>query len=120
MILDGIYKASHDLYVNGDAQSYALDMAAVARERPIIVARTLLHLAICITSLPPEFEDARLENIWGLDATMQNYVSTVTSLITSSDEQMLTLHGLECLLLLAVFNMNSANLDKPGSSSGGQ
>ena len=110
MILDGIYKASHDLYVNCDAQSYALDMGAVGRERPIIVARTLLHLAICITSLPPEFDQARLQNMWELDTTGTNYVTTVTSLIISSDEQMLTLHGLECLLLLAVFNMNSANL----------
>jgi hypothetical protein len=110
MILGGIYKASHDIYVNRDPQSYALDMAAVGRERSIIVARTLLHLAICISSLPPEFDLSRLTNIWSLDATMQNYVSTVTSLITSSDELMLTLHGLETLLLLALFHMNSANL----------
>jgi hypothetical protein len=110
MILDGIYKASRDIYVNRDPQSYALNMAAVGRERSIIVARTLLHLAICINSLPPEFDHSRLANIWSLDATMQNYVSTVTSTITSSDELMLTLHGLETLLLLALFHMNSANL----------
>jgi len=110
MILDGIYKASRDIYVNRDAQSYALDMAAVGRERAIIVARTLLHLAICINSLPPEFDQSRLANIWSLDATMQNYVANVTTLITSSDELMLTLHGLETLLLLAFFHMNSANL----------
>ncbi|KAL5114177.1 hypothetical protein ACEQ8H_007925 [Pleosporales sp. CAS-2024a] len=110
MILDGIYKASRDIYVNRDAQSYALDMAAVSRERPIIVARTLLHLAICINCLPPEFQPSRLVDIWSLDATMQNYVTSVSSLMTSSDELMLTLHGLETLLLLALFHMNSANL----------
>lgn len=110
MILDGIYTAPKDMYVNQDEQSYALDMAAVARERSIIVARTLLHLAICINALPPEFDESRLANIWSLDATMQNYVSTVNLLVTSSDENMLTMHGLECLLLLAVFHMNSANL----------
>jgi hypothetical protein len=110
MILDGIYKASREIYVNRDPQSYALDMAAIGRERSIIVARTLLHLAICISSLPPEFDNSQLVNIWSLDATMQNYVTTVTTLITSSDELMLTLHGLETLLLLALFHMNSANL----------
>lgn len=110
MILDGIYKASRDIYVNRDAQSYALDMSAISRERSIIVARTLLHLAICINSLPPEFDQSRLANIWSLEATMQDYVTTVTTLITSSDELMLTLHGLETLLLLALFHMNSANL----------
>ncbi len=110
MILDGIYRASQDLYVNRDPQSYALDMQAVTRERSIIVARTLLHLAICISSLPPEFDHSRLSSMWNLDATMQNYVTTVTSLVTSSDEQMLTLHGLETLLLLALYHMNSASL----------
>lgn len=110
MILEGIYNASKEIYVNRDEQSYALDMAAVAQERSIIVARTLLHLAICINSLPPEFDQSRFTNIWSLDATMQNYVTTVNSLITDADEHMLTLHGLECLMLLAVYHMNSANL----------
>ena len=110
MILKGVYSASQDIYVDRDEQSYALDMAAVAQERSIIVARTLLHLAICVSSLPPEFNQSRLTAIWSLDATMQNYVTTVTSLITNVDENMLTLHGLECLMLLAVYHMNSANL----------
>lgn len=110
MILNSIYSASKDIYVHKDEQSYALDMAAVAQERSIIVARTLLHLAICINSLPPEFVPSRLSNIWSLEATMQNYVTTVNSLVTNTDEQMLTLHGLECLMLLAIYHMNSANL----------
>lgn len=110
MILTGIYSASKDIYVNRDEQSYALDMTAVAQQPSIIVARTLLHLAICINSLPPEFDDTRLQNIWSLDATMSNYVTTVNSLVTNADEHMLTLHGLECLMLLAVQHMNSANL----------
>jgi len=48
--------------------------------------------------------------MWNLDATMENYVATVTTLVTSSDEQMMTLHGLETLLLLAIYHMNSASL----------
>jgi hypothetical protein len=110
MILDGIYRASQEIYVGGDQQSYALDMQAVSQEHSIIVARTLLHLAICISSLPPEFEPSRLSSMWNLDATMQNYVTTVISLVTSSDEQMMTLHGLETLMLLALYHMNSASL----------
>jgi hypothetical protein len=110
MILKGVYSASRDIYVNKDEQTYALDMAAVSQERCIIVARTLLHLAICINSLPPDFDQSRLANMWSVEATMQNYVNTVTSLVTNADENMLTLHGLECLMLLAVYNMNSANL----------
>ncbi|KAI4944121.1 hypothetical protein J4E91_008976 [Alternaria rosae] len=110
MILEGIYRASEEIYVNNDLQSYALCMQAVAQERTIIIARTLLHLAICINSLPPDFDHSRLSSIWNMEATMQNYVSTVTSLVTSSDEQVMTLHGLETLLLLAFYHLNSASL----------
>jgi hypothetical protein len=105
-----MYKPPNDLYVHKDPQSYALDMSVIAQEHPIVVARTLLHFAICIGSLPPEFNSSRLSHIWNLDAAMQNYVTTVTSLVTSSDEQMSTLPGLETLLLLATYHMNSANL----------
>ncbi|RAR00928.1 diphthamide biosynthesis protein [Stemphylium lycopersici] len=110
MILDGVYRASAEIYVNKDKQSYALDMRAVAKERPVIVARTLVHLAICLNSLPPEFDCSRLSSIWNLDSTMQNYVATVTSIVACSDEQTMTLHGLEVLLLLALYHLNNASL----------
>ncbi|PSN73733.1 hypothetical protein BS50DRAFT_569220 [Corynespora cassiicola Philippines] len=109
-ILNGMYKPTINLFVDSDPASYALSMSAVAQERGTIIARTLLHLAICISALPPEFDSSRLLHLWSLDAAMNNYVNTVTSLITSSDEQMCTLHGLETLLLLAIFHQNSANL----------
>ncbi|KAF2001938.1 hypothetical protein P154DRAFT_432092 [Amniculicola lignicola CBS 123094] len=105
-----MYKPAKDVFVNKDRQSYALDMSAIAQEHSIVVARTLLHLAICIGSLPPQFQVSRLSAIWSLDATMENYVTTVTSLVTSCDEQMSTLPGLETLCLLATYHMNSANL----------
>ncbi|KAF2262676.1 hypothetical protein CC78DRAFT_582263 [Lojkania enalia] len=107
MTLRGMYNPAKHLFVNQDLQSYALDMSAVSQEHTLVIARTLLHLAICICNLPPEFNVSRLSNIWSLDATMQNYVSTVTSLVTSSDEQMSTLPGLETLLLLAAYHINT-------------
>lgn len=110
MILESIYQASADIYVNKDRQSYALSIEAISQERIIIVARTLLHLAICINSLPPEFNASRLSSMGNLDATMMNYVATVTSLITCSDEMVMTLHGLETLLLLGLYHLNSASL----------
>lgn len=110
MILNGTYRPSCDIFIGKDPETYALDMAAVAQERTIIVARTLLHLAICICSLPPEFDTTRLKNVWSLDAAMENYVATVTSLVASSDEHLLTLPGLETLLLLAIYQINTANL----------
>lgn len=105
-----MYKPNKDLFVNRDPQSYALDMEAVSGEHLIIIARTLLHLAVCITALPPEFDTKRLSHIWSLEAAVQNYVLTVTSLVTYSDEMLCTLPGLETLLLLAMYHFNSANL----------
>ncbi|KAL5406589.1 hypothetical protein PMIN04_011995 [Paraphaeosphaeria minitans] len=110
MILGGTYRPSKELFVGQDPESYALCMASIAKERAIIVARTLLHLAACICALPPDFNTSRLRNIWNLEATMDNYVTTVTSLVTLSDELLLTLPGLETLLLLSVYYLNVANL----------
>lgn len=110
MILNGMYKPSKEVFVGRDRESYALDMSAISKERTIVVARTLLHLAACICALPPDFETSRLTNIWNLEATTENYVTTVTSLVTSSDEMLLTLPGLETLLLLCIYQINIANL----------
>lgn len=104
-----MYRPCKDIFVNQDPESYALDMSEIAKERAVIIARTLVHLAICISALPPEFDPSRFSNIWNLDATMETYISTVTSLVTSTDEPLLTLPGLETLLLLSVYQMNIAN-----------
>jgi hypothetical protein len=110
MALGEMYRPSRDHFLNKDPETYALDMSAIAKDRNIIVARTLLHLAVCISAMPPEFDISRLAHIWNLDATMENYVSTVVSLVTSSDEQLLTLPGLETLWLLAMYQMQIANI----------
>jgi len=110
MILDGIYQAPLDMYVNRDRQSYALDMAVVAQARPVLVARTLLHLAICMNGLPPDFDVSRLSGVWSSEATMREYVTTVMTLVTGSDQQMMTLHGLETLFLLGIYHTNEASL----------
>ncbi|PVI05078.1 hypothetical protein DM02DRAFT_517299 [Periconia macrospinosa] len=109
-MISGLYKPCNDLYVRNDPDTFALDMSAVARERSIIVARTLLHLAVCMSSLPPDFDTSRLKQTWNLETTMENYVKNVSSLITCSDELLSTLPGLETLLLYAHYHMNTANL----------
>ncbi|KAF1956874.1 hypothetical protein CC80DRAFT_561196 [Byssothecium circinans] len=109
MALGSLYRPRKELFVDQDPETYALDMSAIAQDRNIIIARTLLHLAVCISSLPPDFDTSRLKHIWNLDATMENYVGTVTSLVTSSDEPLLTLPGLETLCLLADYQCYIAN-----------
>ncbi|KAF2274739.1 uncharacterized protein EI97DRAFT_434967, partial [Westerdykella ornata] len=109
-IFESAYKPSRALYVNQDPRSYALDMSAVAKEPTVVIARTLLHLAICIGSLPPEFDSTRLNHIWSLNTTAENYVNAVSSFVSVADEMVCTLPGLETLLLLTVYQIQSANL----------
>lgn len=109
-IFANMYKPNKDLFVHGDPLSYALDMAAVGRERSIIIARTLLHLAVCIRSLPPEFDTRRLSHARSLDETMETYVSSVNSFISTSDEVLCTLPGLETLLLLTIYHVKDSSL----------
>jgi hypothetical protein len=112
MILQTMYKPAKDLFVDHDPQSYALDMAAVAHAHTVVIARTILHLAICISSLPPEFDVCRLCDIWSLDATVESFVSAVTTLVVPHDEIISTLPGLETLLLLSMYHSNCGNLRK--------
>ncbi|KAF2203591.1 hypothetical protein GQ43DRAFT_411348 [Delitschia confertaspora ATCC 74209] len=108
-ILSSGYKPSKELFVNQDPNSVCLDLSAVAKEHVVVIARTLLHLSICIGTLPPEFDASRLPTISSLEATMQTYVSTVTDLVLSSDEQMSTLPGLETLLLLVHYQCSTSH-----------
>ncbi|ORY04136.1 hypothetical protein BCR34DRAFT_591337 [Clohesyomyces aquaticus] len=93
MVLTSLYRPAKNLFVNQDPLSSYPPSSCD------------LH-----PHAPPTFETTRLSNIWSLDAAMENYVATVTSLITSSDEQMSTLPGLETLQLLAAYHLNSGNL----------
>ncbi|KAF2749539.1 hypothetical protein M011DRAFT_484951 [Sporormia fimetaria CBS 119925] len=111
-IFHSLYNPYGELYVNRDPESYALDMAAVAQERAIIIARTLMHLALSICCLPPEFDCSRLTPGWSLHAAVNDYVEAVTSLVSASDDIMCTLPGLETLLLLTLYHVNCANLRK--------
>jgi hypothetical protein len=60
--------------------------------------------------LPSEFDTRRLQLTSSLDALMEKYVATVASLVTSDDEIMSTIEGLECLILQGLFQINAGNL----------
>ena len=110
MLVFNLYNPSNDLFNNNDPLSYSFNLTSVAKQHPTIVARTLLFMAICIGTLPPEFDSRRLQSIPSLEVAMHKYVSTVTALVSSDDEQMSSFEGLECLIFQGIFQINTGNL----------
>jgi hypothetical protein len=55
-------KAGHDLYRREEPIS-TFNMAIISMQKPVVISRTLLYLAICIQKLPPEFDATRLQLI---------------------------------------------------------
>ena len=89
------------------------DLASVSKRHPVIIARTLLYIAICMQQLPPEFDATRLQLYkypWTADTAAETYVSAVAHLVTSDDDLAATIEGLECLILQGIFHINAGNL----------
>lgn len=94
---------------NSSPVSTTFDMSAVSREGPTGLAKTLLYLAICIQQLPSDFDISRLEMTSRIDLYESKIISTIQPLVTSDDEVVSTLEGLECLVLQGVYHTNSGN-----------
>lgn len=78
---------------------------------PLILAKRVIQLLICIQLLPPSFswEGLGLE-ISVLD--MMHRMVTTSTLVTSNDELVGYSEGLECLLLQGYYQANAGNLRK--------
>lgn len=77
---------------------------------PVVLAKHLLQLMICIQHLQPNCNSLPLENRESLKQYAVNVVSTVSEIVQSRDDIFVSLQGLECLLLLAIFQLNAGNL----------
>ncbi len=94
----------------GDPVSTAtLNLAEVAKSHPTRIARTLLFIAVCIQQLDPEFDTSKLHLFPSPEARMQKMITTVQGLVTSDDELVSNINGLETLVLLGVFHINAGN-----------
>lgn len=87
-----------------------LNVTAICRSSPLVIARTLMVVAIFIQQLPPEFNTARLHFDSPIQSVLQKYLHNVTDLVTSKDDFACTMEGLECLLLQTLFYINDGNL----------
>lgn len=81
----------------------------VSNGHPIIIARLLLCVAICIQQLPPSIDLQRLQIKLPLQEVMENIITSVTAMVTSDDELTGSLEGIECLILQAIYQVNAGN-----------
>lgn len=101
-----VYAADEDF----NHMSAAFNMTEVAKGSPTLIARTLLYLTLCLQQLDPEFDTNQLSLLPSIEARMERWMSTVQALVTSDDELVTTMEGLECLVLQGVYHTNGGSL----------
>ncbi|KAI0467597.1 hypothetical protein F4859DRAFT_525265 [Xylaria cf. heliscus] len=80
-------------------------------DHPVLLARELLYLAHGIQNLHPStFDSSSLNLGYSPTIAMARYLKIASRLVTSNEALIESLEGLECLILEAVFYINSGNL----------
>ncbi|KAH8896880.1 hypothetical protein GQ53DRAFT_838337 [Thozetella sp. PMI_491] len=77
---------------------------------PVILARKLLQLALCIQQLDPSFDTSVINLELGLSFAMKTYFDLASDMVVCHDELLDSLEGLECLVYQGVYLVNSGSL----------
>ena len=85
------------------------DLADISRQHPTMIARALLYISVCLQQLPPTFDTNLLHFPMSVESRIDRYISTVQTLITSDDELVSMIEGIECLILQGIFHINGGN-----------
>ena len=85
------------------------DISLLQKAGPIRIARTLLYIAVCLQQLDGSLDQSRLNIPPSLEVRMERIITTVQSLVTSDDELVSCIEGLECLVLQGLFHINAGN-----------
>ncbi|RFU27315.1 hypothetical protein B7463_g9035, partial [Scytalidium lignicola] len=111
IFLQALCNPYSELFVQGDFQSSStLSVLPTPTAHPVILARKLLQLSLCIQQLDPSFDQTVLGlGLCPRDA-MKKYFNVATSMVTCHDELLDSLEGLECLVYEGVYLVNAGNL----------
>lgn len=90
----------------------ALACVPDASSHPALVAKRLLQLAICLQQMPPFFDPTGLALKKSPSETMDDWVAAAGRLVTSDDDLVGSLEGLECLILQSFFQSDAGHLRK--------
>lgn len=86
------------------------DVERVSTQHPMIIARLLLSVGLCIQQLPPDVDMRRLQTKVPLPEMMDKIMMTVSAKVTSDDELIGSMEGIECLILQGIFQVNAGNI----------
>ncbi|KAI9829648.1 MAG: hypothetical protein M1826_005538 [Phylliscum demangeonii] len=95
--------------VSTDEQAWSLPQfasAAFRKSDPVSVAHVILCLAISVQQLPVGYDQADLQLPVPAEQVLQHYVSAVHRLVTSDDDLVASMDGLDCLLLQGKCHVN--------------
>lgn len=98
-ILQGNFQKPTDLAIRPSEDSH-----------PVVLAKHLFKLMICVQHLQPDCSSFTRETQESLKKSAVDVVSRVSEVLHSTDDICVSLQGLECLLLLAIFQLNAGNL----------
>lgn len=111
LFLQAITNSYHELFVKGEYHPpRAISLLPPVNAHPIVMARKLIHLALCIQQLPPDYDPTPLTIGATLRDCMKRYVEVAQNLVVCRDDLIDSLEGLECLNGLGVYQMNDGNL----------
>lgn len=85
------------------------DPGEISEKHPTIIARTILYLALCLQQLNPDFDVNQLHLRQSVEARIERYITIVSGLVTSDDELVSTVEGLECLSLQGLYHINAGS-----------
>jgi hypothetical protein len=104
LLFSPMYKGEATAFIHMFSTSFSPDV------HPNIVGRLIMSMAVCMQQLGPGFDQSRLEMKGSLRETMERLVSLVATHVTSDDELVGTLDGLECMMLQGFFQLNAGNI----------
>ena len=91
------------------AKKSPFNISKLSQEKPVVIARTLLYIVVSLQQLDPEFDQGRLHILPSLESRIDKILATVNALVTSDDELVTTMEGLECLVLQGMYFINAGS-----------
>lgn len=111
IFLQALCKGYTDLFNKGCYES-SLALAALppVSSHPVVLARKLLHTALCIQQLDPSFDKSSLNLGRDVKDAMKEYHRLASDMVTCHDDLLDSLEGIECLVCEAVYLVNQGSL----------
>ncbi|KAJ0160997.1 hypothetical protein CTA2_6960 [Colletotrichum tanaceti] len=115
VFLLAMFYSYQDILEGNSPATAALTVVPDVDKHPAVLARKLLQLTICLQQLPPSFDSSQLElgsKGSSIQDKMNEWAAVAGRLVTSNEELLGSAEGLECLVLLGFYLLNSGNLRK--------